>query len=525
MLAQLIAGLPAGARLTDMVAFPPGFRAWVQVQLTGGIGGEVDRGSDRVWDYDPTGAWHMSVQSVDAAGQLQTRLPDRPMAGTVLVYDDIQYHWHLSKTAYSESDCVARSLAEALELEVETCKERLEQAADGQDTSQGYTCAMIKEFFEDHTNRTGKEVGWKIFRGSEVDETPRKDKGPFIAFTQRANHLYLYKKACTALNNTHTKKPRAAFVDLREFTRDLSCIPYELRTRVSSTAPHLGLWQLKAERRENGDDWEIVDYEGIKPGHFFTSDLQSVHWGMLNQGFVPTVRMKNCMEAQSLSLRLSATESCLVRQYPEDFFRLKHLAKDLQLPYRGQGTAAFAHQAIVALLRRKKETTTIAEGCCYLCGGEAEEIDHTPQQARSTEKTDEKPICRTCHEAKSAEDARWDDGWRPFVSVLNPHTWEGYQLQPRERPFNLIASKPQQKAYVELDLKKADRHALTHPMDGWCVFFAYRFLDGAHVRTGALELGRGPRGEGATGKRLSGQGVVSSAFAPLLAPRRPRLLK
>ena len=172
---------------------------------------------------------------------------------------------------------MARSLAEALELEVETCKERLEQAADGQDTSQGYTCAMIKEFFEDHTNRTGKEVGWKIFRGSEVDETPRKDKGPFIAFTQRANHLYLYKKACTALNNTHTKKPRAAFVDLREFTRDLSCIPYELRTRVSSTSPHLGLWQLKAERLANGDDWEILDYEGIKPGRFFTHDLEKVH--------------------------------------------------------------------------------------------------------------------------------------------------------------------------------------------------------------------------------------------------------
>ena len=198
------------------------------------------------------------------------------------------------------------------------------------------------------------------------------------------------------------------------------------------------------------------------------------------------------MEAQSLSLRLSATESCLVRQYPEDFFRLKCLAKDLQLPYRGCGTATFAHQAIVALLRRKKETATIAEGCCYLCGGEAEEIDHTPQQARSTEKTDEKPICRTCHELKTAEEARWDDGWRPFVSVLNPHTWEGYQLQPRERPFNLIASKPQQMVYVELDLKRAYRHALTHPLDGWCVFFAYRFLDGAHGRIGPPLLGRGP---------------------------------
>ena len=27
-------------------------------------------------------------------------------------------------------------------------------------------------------------------------------------------------------------------------------------------------------------------------------------------------------------------------------------------------------------------------------------------------------------------------------------------MQPRERPFNLIASKPQQTAYVELDLEK-----------------------------------------------------------------------
>ena len=107
---------------------------------------------------------------------------------------------------------------------------------------------------------------------------------------------------------------------------------------------------------------------------------------MLNQGLVPTVLMKNCMETRSLSLRLSTTEPCLVRQYPEDLFRLQELAKDLQLPYRGCGTAAFPHQAIVALLRRQKETATIAESCCYLCGGEAEEIDHTPQQARSTEK-------------------------------------------------------------------------------------------------------------------------------------------
>ena len=84
------------------------------------------------------------------------------MLGTTLIYDDIAYHWHLSPTAYSESDCVALSLAEALEQDVEVTKQRLKLAAHlrNEDASQGYTRACVKEFLEDHTNRTGEEVGW-----------------------------------------------------------------------------------------------------------------------------------------------------------------------------------------------------------------------------------------------------------------------------------------------------------------------------------------------------------------------------
>ena len=79
---------------------------------------------------------------------------------------------------------------------------------------------------------------------------------------------------------------------------------------------------------------------------------------------------------------------------------MQDLAQKLQIPYLGTGHAAFAAQAVKALLRRKKETTIIAEGCCFLCGDPAQEVDHEPQQARSTEKTDERKICRLCHEQK-----------------------------------------------------------------------------------------------------------------------------
>jgi hypothetical protein len=55
--------------------------------------------------WDNARPWHLSVQHIEN-GQLVTDLPDTPMMGTVMIYDDISYHWHLSKTAYAETDCV-----------------------------------------------------------------------------------------------------------------------------------------------------------------------------------------------------------------------------------------------------------------------------------------------------------------------------------------------------------------------------------------------------------------------------------
>ena len=129
-------------------------------------------------------------------GQLVTDLADTPMRSMTMIYNDIPLHWNLAKSAYSEEDCVAHCLAEALNLDVETCKQRLEAVAamENEDTSKGYTRAVVVAFLQDHSNRLGKEVGWKIIQRNEIvsERTPEK-RAPYVCFAQRDNHMYLYK--------------------------------------------------------------------------------------------------------------------------------------------------------------------------------------------------------------------------------------------------------------------------------------------------------------------------------------------
>ena len=255
MLDELMDSIPLGGPrdLEYLTTLPQDFKDWVLDQLVDGDGDLVEVGSDRSWTFDNTGSWYLSVQYIDAAGELSTVLPDRPMLGTVLLYDDIQYHWHLSRTAAVETDCVALSLAEVFDLDLQETKERLRSAAAllGEDPNLGFTRAAVKGFLEDHSNRTGADIGWKIFQcGQVVDEMPQKNKhDPYLAFTQRANHLYLYKNN-SALSHVHAKPPRTTYVDLREFERDLSCIPYEMLSRFQrSESYNLTLWEFKKERQ------------------------------------------------------------------------------------------------------------------------------------------------------------------------------------------------------------------------------------------------------------------------------------
>ena len=119
MLEQLVDNVPIALadRLEDLQQLPQSFKNWVTERLTGADGQVVDEGSDRAWWLNPVGQWYLSVQHVEMRGgqmSLVTDLADRPMLGTPLLYDCVPFSWNLSNGAFSEKNCVAACLSEAL---------------------------------------------------------------------------------------------------------------------------------------------------------------------------------------------------------------------------------------------------------------------------------------------------------------------------------------------------------------------------------------------------------------------------
>ena len=57
-----------------------------------------------------------------------------------------------------------------------------------------------------------------------------------------------------------------------------------------------------------------------------------------------------------------------------------------------------------------------------------------------------------------------------MTSVLNSQTYEGFHLQERDKPFNLIANQGHQVGSLENDFCQAYRRALEFPMDTISVF-------------------------------------------------------
>ena len=59
---------------------------------------------------------------------------------------------------------------------------------------------------------------------------------------------------------------------------------------------------------------ELEKWDGvIRAGFFWTESVSQVHAEMLDQGFAPTVNMSGLHKKTGLRLRLSQTESCIVR--------------------------------------------------------------------------------------------------------------------------------------------------------------------------------------------------------------------
>ena len=142
-------------------------------------------------------------------------------------------------------------------------------------------------------------------------------------------------------------------------------------------------------------------------------------------------------------VRGSVPPKCIIKQLPGpdgerlDYLRvLSALGQRLSVPYGGSGEGVFVTECIRQLLRCARVPTDIEKTCCAWCG-ETENLvhDHDPPQGRNTQPSFVQVLCEECHMQKTAEDCFFDDGWRPWVSVLNPQTHEYFQLAAREKPF------------------------------------------------------------------------------------------
>ena len=143
----------------------------------------------------------------------------------------------------------------------------------------------------------------------------------------------------------------------------------------------------------------------------------------LRQGKAPSVLLKHPTKIVSLSWRVGNKKTCTVREMPEGAATLALLGERLSIPYSGQGAPGFGFAALMKLLRRKRGIAPkLEEGMCVQCGAPAQEQDHHPQQARNTEESPTQNLCATCHADKTQQEALFDDGWRPLVSVLSPQT-------------------------------------------------------------------------------------------------------
>ena len=263
-------------RLQDLPALPPAFKDWVLERLLG-EDGLIDESSDRGWTYDDTGTWHLSIQHTEMrAGRLTlvTDL-DRPMLqATPVLYDaHVPLCWHLSAAA-SAGECVPLSLAEALQETPEYCKAGLSVCAArlGQDRSEGFTRAAVLAFLEEHSGRLGKQVGYKALQDGRVVASKKAAPGaPFVAWSQWANHMYLYRKDTPALNARPQRTAKTLRVGVQQYTRALQTIPDELRTRfLRKDGAALCLWELRHTKKLRAPETpEFLPWDGELRAGFF----------------------------------------------------------------------------------------------------------------------------------------------------------------------------------------------------------------------------------------------------------------
>ena len=186
-------------------------------------------------------------------------------------------------------------------------------------------------------------------------------------------------------------------------------------------------------------EWEL--YTKIKPGHFYSRDMQYTRTNLHKEGLAPTVMLSGLGQIKTLRWN-----DCIIHALPKDAeVCLKFLdeltkVRSHNVQYRGESMASFSQRIFDEFCKvdlrppityaEKQEVRARCGGKCEECGDPLEEIDHTV--ARSCYGRDElgnyRGLCQLCHKLKTYNDQQKmhvEDNC-PYMSRFNEETWEGF---------------------------------------------------------------------------------------------------
>ena len=282
--------------------------------------------SQEVYRYDATRDWAFSKQTlevVDNRAQVQVALR-QPMGALREISYQLYNGSEILPSAFEARNdklCVARQLAELLQLPLPEVLSDFDAICDKGWEERGITALEIREFCA----WRGAPMFFVSCRGELLDAyQPPVKENRAVAFTCYQAHAYFYRSARAVSHCDDTPRNEGLYRGDRKET----------------TVPPFSEWRPWAGR--------------VESGHFWAEDLRSVRAALLAQGHQPKVTMRSLCDWRALRLRVRDAPDCVVTQYPEDAEILQAWMQKLGLEYRGQRLAGAAAEAFQHLLKAKR---------------------------------------------------------------------------------------------------------------------------------------------------------------------------
>ena len=343
--------------------------------------------SQEVYRYDATRDWAFSKQTlevVDNRAQVQVALR-QPMGALHEISYQLYNGSEILPSAFEARNdqlCVARQLAELLQLPLPEVLSDFDAICDKGWEQRGITALEIREFCA----WRGAPMFFVSCRGELLDAyQPPVKENRAVAFTCYQAHAYFYRSARAVSHCDDTPRNEGLYRGDRKET----------------TVPPFSEWRPWAGR--------------VESGHFWAEDLRSVRAALLAQGHQPKVTMRSLCDWRALRLRVRDAPDCVVTQYPEDAEILQAWMQKLGLEYRGQRLAGAAAEAFQHLLKAKRldprgSRDRILEEQnyqCKLCSAPIElgccEFDHVVPVHQALEGQPQvlQALCVECHRTKT----------------------------------------------------------------------------------------------------------------------------